>query len=137
MSIIQARLKERREATGLSQGQVAEYEGISTSYLSGLERGYNAPAVWPLLARLARRYRTNTDYLLGLTDDPRPMETAESVTVVKEAWVAYEVVSADVRSQVQKVVDLFLTLGEEDRRFVMEMLALVEQRNQPRIIGDE
>jgi hypothetical protein len=28
-----------------------------------------------LLARLAQRYGTSTDYLLGLTDDPRPHDT--------------------------------------------------------------
>ena len=27
--------------------------------------------MWSLLTRLAKRYRTSTDYLLGLTDDPR------------------------------------------------------------------
>lgn len=67
---IHARLRERREAIPLTQGQVAEYEGITPQYLYKLEQGINNPPAWPLLARLARRYKCTTDYLLGLTDNP-------------------------------------------------------------------
>lgn len=74
MNVTALRLKERREARGLQQGQVSEYEDLSQSYLSNLERGVKEPSVWPLLARLAKRYHTSTDYLLGLTDDPEPRE---------------------------------------------------------------
>lgn len=69
---IGARLRERRERAGLTQGQVAAYEDCSVSYLSQLERGENRPNVWPMLARLAARYHTSADYLLGLTDDAQP-----------------------------------------------------------------
>ncbi|MCC9078840.1 helix-turn-helix domain-containing protein [Litorilinea aerophila] len=77
-----------REQQGLSIRAVARQEQISPSYLSGLERGENAPNVWPLLARLARRYGTTTDYLLGLTDDPRPVEGAGRV--LQEGGVPYQ-----------------------------------------------
>lgn len=66
------RLREQRERAGLSLGQVAEYEHVSRQYLSKLEVGTNEPPTWELLARLATRYRTTTDYLLGLTEDPSP-----------------------------------------------------------------
>lgn len=66
------RLREQREHAGLSLGQVAEYERVSRQYLSKLEVGTNEPPTWELLARLAKRYRTTTDYLLGLTDNPSP-----------------------------------------------------------------
>lgn len=66
------RLRQQRERAGLSLGQVAEYERVSRQYLSKLEVGTNEPPTWELLARLARRYRTTTDYLLGLTTDPTP-----------------------------------------------------------------
>ena len=71
------RLRERREAAGLSLGQVAEYEGKHKSQISKLETGYSDPPSWPLLAALARRYRTSTDYLLGLSDDPSPATVRE------------------------------------------------------------
>lgn len=67
------RLRERRQQIGLSLGQVGEYEGLTPQYLSDLERGRNQPNVWSLLTKLAKRYRTTTDYLLGLTDDPDPV----------------------------------------------------------------
>lgn len=67
---IHARLRERREYAQLTQGQVAEYEGITPQYLYKLEQGINNPPAWPLLARLATRYKCTTDYLLGLTDNP-------------------------------------------------------------------
>ena len=66
-----ARLRERREQAGLTQGQVAQYEGITPQYLYKLEQGVNNPPAWPLLAKLARRYRCTTDYLLGLTENPQ------------------------------------------------------------------
>jgi transcriptional regulator with XRE-family HTH domain len=71
------RLRERREAAGLSLGQVAEYEGRHKSQISKLETGYSEPPAWALIASLARRYRTSSDYLLGLTDDPSPAALRE------------------------------------------------------------
>ncbi len=68
------RLRERREAAGLTGGQVSQYEGIGRQYLSKLELGTNEPPGWELIARLARRYGTSTDYLLGLTDNPTPAD---------------------------------------------------------------
>lgn len=67
------RLRDVRERAGLSLGQVAEYEDIGRQYLSKLELGVNNPPAWALLARLAQRYHTTTDYLLGL-DAPAPEE---------------------------------------------------------------
>ncbi len=88
------RLRERRNAIGLSLGQVEEYEGLTAQYLSDLERGRNQPNVWPLIARLAKRYRTTTDYLLGLTEDPSPRReepippTMREVLSLGEHWSA-------------------------------------------------
>lgn len=80
------RLRERREAAGLSAGQVEEYENIGRQYLSKLELGTNRPPTWGLLARLARRYRTTTDYLLGLTDDPSPGEQRDPPVYGAAVW---------------------------------------------------
>lgn len=104
------RLKERRGAAGLTQGQVSVYEDVSTSYLSNLERGHNVPSVWDLLARLAKRYHTSTDYLLGLTDDPSPREPQ----TMGERHVVYEVESVGTHQRVQELLATFTQLG--DRR---------------------
>jgi transcriptional regulator with XRE-family HTH domain len=70
------RLRQQREKANLKIGQVAEYENISAPYISQLETGVNKPN-WDLLARLARRYHTSADYILGLTDDPRPADKGD------------------------------------------------------------
>ncbi len=65
------RLRERREARRLKNSQVATYLNISTAHVSDIENGKSNPSL-DLLARLARYYDTSSDYLLGITDDPRP-----------------------------------------------------------------
>jgi len=65
------RLRERRERRNLKNSQVALYMGLSTAHVSYLESGKREPSL-DLLVRLAEYYHCSTDYLLGLTDDPRP-----------------------------------------------------------------
>lgn len=68
------RLRIARERAGLTQVQVELYYGVGEKYVSKLERGENNPAGWDLVRKLARAYRTSTDWLLGLTEDYRPPE---------------------------------------------------------------
>jgi len=76
------RLREAREKADLTLGQVGQYEGVGKSYLSRLELEVNQPPTWLLIAKLARRYHTSTDYLLGLTDDPSPPAPAANQPAV-------------------------------------------------------
>lgn len=115
VKMISERLRERRERAGLTQGQVSKYEGISRSYVSNLERGQNDPEVWDLLARLAKRYRTSADYLLGLTDDPRP----SAGRVVAEERAPYIVITEKQRA----VLDFFDSLSDDEREFVLRLLS--------------
>ncbi len=78
------RLREKREALGLTLKEVASHEGITLQYLSKLERGINDPSVWHLLARLASRYGCSTDYLLGITDDPAPAGRTSEIEQIYE-----------------------------------------------------
>lgn len=66
-----SRLRERRERRGLKNSQVALYMGLSTAHVSYIESGKREPSL-DLLVRLAEYYRCSVDYLLGITDDPRP-----------------------------------------------------------------
>lgn len=65
------RIKDLRTDNDLTQAQVAEAIGITQRKYSYLETGKQQ---WTdeLLARLAVFYHTSVDYLLGLTDNPRP-----------------------------------------------------------------
>lgn len=71
-----ARLKALRKRRGLTQGQVAEYAGISQSTLSEIERGEIAPKTIDAIVNLTHYFGTTADYLLGLSDDPSPRRDA-------------------------------------------------------------
>jgi transcriptional regulator with XRE-family HTH domain len=75
---IAKRLRNARERAGLTQDQAALYGKLNVKdggqYISKLERGKNNPPTWDHLAKLAKVYRTSTDYLLCLTDDWRSPE---------------------------------------------------------------
>lgn len=109
MEGIHERLRKSRERAGLTQGQVAEYESISKSYISKLENGANIPNVWPLLAQLARRYKTSADYILGLTNEPFLPKS--------EAPPRY-----------QEFIRLLDELGEAERWQVLQMARLMSGR---------
>lgn len=68
---METRIKDMRADRDLTQSQVAEAIGITQRKYSYLETGIQA---WPdeLLVRLAGFYQTSVDYLLKVTDDPRP-----------------------------------------------------------------
>lgn len=71
MTNVGERLRTARERAGLSLGQVFQYEGIQKGHLSEMERGIKEPT-GETVRRLARRYRTSADFLLGLSDNPQP-----------------------------------------------------------------
>ena len=114
MSIGQ-RLREKRHDAGLTLGQVGEHEGITAQYLSDLERGKNQPNTWSLLARLARRYQTSADYLLGLED----------------------AAAAASRPEIAEIVRIWLELDEEQRTLVHDMMAMLHKARTPRIVGGQ
>lgn len=55
----------------LTQGQVAAYTGVLQVRISAWEGG-DLPKALETLAALATYYKVSTDYILGLTDIPRP-----------------------------------------------------------------
>ncbi len=65
------RLRDLREDHDLSQEKVAEYLDMAQTQYSRYERGVRDVPT-DILIRLAVLYKTSTDYLLGLTDNPKP-----------------------------------------------------------------
>jgi transcriptional regulator with XRE-family HTH domain len=63
------RFRQAREGAGLSQGQVAEYVGTGQGYISDIELGKRWPSTWTLLEKLARHYRVDPAWLLGMGDE--------------------------------------------------------------------
>ena len=66
-----ARLRARREAKGLSQAALAELTGLTTNYISVLERGQKLPTLDTLM-KLAKKVGATPGELLGdgaITDE--------------------------------------------------------------------
>lgn len=64
-------LKELRRDRGLTQEALAKKLGLSTPSYRRYENAYgNMPL--DILTRLAFFFDTSTDYILGLTDNPKP-----------------------------------------------------------------
>lgn len=126
------RLRKRRQELGLSLGQVGEYEGITPQYLSDLERGRNQPNVWTLLTRLARRYRTTADYLLGLSDDPAPAATPLAPDAALLARLP-----GPQRAVVRSLLRLLAQQSPDDQQFTLEVIQRLLLPVQPHIIGED
>ncbi len=65
------RLKDVREDWDVTQSEIAAYLHIKQNTYSQYETGQRGLPV-DILIKLAKYYKTSTDYLLGLTNDSRP-----------------------------------------------------------------
>lgn len=68
--ILGARLKKEREAREFTQEEVASAVKITAAALSNYERGLRDPDTGTV-KRLAEFFQVTTDYLLGLSPDPK------------------------------------------------------------------
>ena len=66
------RLRDLREDHDLSQEQIAELLGIQQTEYSRYERGAQTIPLQHLVT-LAKYYTVSTDYMLGLTDNPKKL----------------------------------------------------------------
>lgn len=69
--ILAQRLRECRKKNDWTQWEVAVYSDITERAYQNYELGRREPKV-VILMRIARFYKVSIDYLVGLTDDPRP-----------------------------------------------------------------
>lgn len=67
------RLRDLREDTDTKQQELAEYLHIKQNTYSQYENGQMQPPI-PVLIKLAKFYGVSVDYLLGLTDNPKPYD---------------------------------------------------------------
>ncbi len=66
-----SRLKDLREDNDCTQKEIAELLFITQQQYSLYEKGYREIPV-SMLSKLAEYYKTSVDYILGLTDNPKP-----------------------------------------------------------------
>lgn len=81
------RLKTLRQARGLKQVTLARLAEVSPALICRMEDGSRSRAAGPILERLAVALGTSTDYLLGLTDDPRPVFAIDSLNEMERELI--------------------------------------------------
>ena len=67
------RLRAIRKASGQKQEELGAVLGVQKSQISELERG-SASTTLERLSVICEHYNVSADYLLGLTDDPKPFK---------------------------------------------------------------
>lgn len=129
------RIRNLRETAGYSQLELAvalkKRHGVEVhqTHVSGMETGRKQPSV-SVLAALAEVLETNTDYLLGLTDDPAPHSDLEDQIVVG-------VKDSAERARLQEALNILKTFSEPEQKTHLELLRMVIKPRPPRIIGSE
>ena len=68
------RIRNLREDNDLTQKQVSEYLFCDQSLYSKYERGLREVPV-NIIIKLAKLYKTSTDYILGLIDEKAPYKS--------------------------------------------------------------
>lgn len=65
------RIGDLRTDSDKTQKAIADYLHMNLEVYRRYEKGMREIPVWAVI-RLAEYYKTTTDYILGLTDDPSP-----------------------------------------------------------------
>ena len=72
-NVFGSRLKELRVKASEPQRTLAELLGVSVTQISDMEKGRRTTGIDNIVL-LCRHHNISADYLLGLTDEPRPLE---------------------------------------------------------------
>lgn len=96
-NVIATRLKDLRDKANYAQGAFSS-KGVKQHTVSMWENG-NTPQALDWLTVLAQEYHVSADYLLGLTDDPRPNANSPLSTEGREMLELFDELSARTRRQ--------------------------------------
>jgi transcriptional regulator with XRE-family HTH domain len=109
-----------------SQEELAALLSVHQTHVSAMKRGARFPSV-PVLASLANILETNTDYLLGLTDDDKPSSDLDDQVLVT-------VRDPEEKALFHELFELLRKKPLEEQRLILDMVRLTVPRA-PRIIG--
>ena len=91
------RLRDLREDRDLKQSDIADVLSISQQYYQCYESGKNELPTRHLIT-LARFYNISADYILGLTDTPRPIESGNPISAdTKTGSIIKKIESTDAK----------------------------------------
>jgi len=106
--MFKTRLRELREAMGLTQEELAERAGFEVLQIWRYENGRSKPNI-DYIAQLAQALHVSADYLLCLSDDPTPSELTGSLSALERSVLSalrrgegYEAIKAIVAAEATK-----------------------------------
>lgn len=70
------RIRELREDSDKTQREIAEYLHMHSEVYRRYEKGTREMPAWAII-KLACLYKTSTDYIMGLTDCPKPFSPSK------------------------------------------------------------
>jgi transcriptional regulator with XRE-family HTH domain len=143
VSVFASRLKKLREQKGLSQRELAKKVNIAHSTLGMYEIGEREPD-FKITSRLASYLGTSIDYLVGNSDDPRPVEEITDAHQRIEDALADDPDAEDLLNfwmELKEREDLFLLfkqvrpLSDDSIRRVIRVIKAIEDE-EAREFGD-
>lgn len=93
MSVIGQRIRQRREAIGLTQSELARLADTTQASIARVETGETQSPRSASLGAIARALSTTYEYLTGATDDPGPLPEPAPLELTppsNEAQIVYE-----------------------------------------------
>lgn len=127
MDEIRCRLVELREKAKKKQIGGGAYGRVSQSTISTWEA--KPPKQLLTLRKLVLRYNTNANYLLMLTDDPRPLGDLE-----KQLTISIE--DPDERDRLKEAIEILEEASSDEREYILGLIRRLAPKP-PRIIGEE
>lgn len=111
------RLAELRRQQNKTQQEMADYLGITRPAFTAYESGTREPD-YKTLIMLADYLNTNTDYLLGRTDNPSPTIFNNKESIREEANVAYfgktkEELTEEEADRLKEELEMYRALKEK------------------------
>lgn len=100
-----------RAERGIYQKQLAEYLSVSIGTISNYENGIHSPDL-NTLCRIAEYFNVSADYLLGLTDNPMPIDSLN--TKLSDGYT------------VGSVLNIILELSQSSRQKLAKYLSMIK-----------
>ena len=115
--IFAERLKEAREARNITAAELAEALGINKATIYRYEAAEISKIKLHTIKAIADYLGVNPDYLIGATDDKRPVKETEGLL-------------ADLTDGEQMLLELFRRVPVEKQQMVLDMIRIALKHDQ-------
>lgn len=122
------RLKLLRKSKNLSQKELGAVLSYNHSTIASYESGRNRPSYEDLI-EIARHFKVSTDYLLGVTDDPRPASDVVLDLDEQRLFRAMRVLDAQRKEELFVLLEWLEENQDEEEEFPSALLRMVAQSN--------